>query len=264
MKYIILTFVIMIVGCKNEPEPCKCDLLDEKENYFIKSGKLVETNSNAKALEEGKEIEVEVSVSGNPSDLIKKLGKIDANGKIRVPLIDFDKYEYVYQMNMNENSYDRNMLMYFLTYCSSYSSFHKKIENCEPSKDWQSKVDELRSLYLKPENPNKIEKTDIHNRKNNPQEPEKENTIIQTRPNNEMHECIFFILDENGDPASDVRFYSEFNIGISNKEGEVIISSPNDLPKIIHLTLVKDGFEKIDKYFDREPETPITLKKIKK
>jgi len=88
--------------------------------------------------------------------------------------------------------------------------------------------------------------------------------VARARSNKEKHECVFFIVDENENPVPDVNFYSEFNTGISKKDGKVVISSPNDLPRIIHLTFNKAGYEKIEQYFDRKPISSITLKRIKK
>jgi|GEM_PF-3186959 len=157
-KVNIIVFLFTLgFGCCNFEEkkpltqPCQCDLLGEKEKYFIKEGVLTETNSNVKAMQEGKEAEVEITVDAAPDKMIKELGKLKFGGKLRVPLIDFDKYEYVYEFSREDNDFDRNMQLYFLSYCSYYSAHHKKNNSCEPDSIWESKVDALQKIYLMPE-----------------------------------------------------------------------------------------------------------------
>ncbi len=142
-------FMFTFSACKKD-KPCRCDLLDEKEKFFVKSGAIVETNSNKKALEEGKEAVVDLNLELSPKELKEQLNLLKGNVEINVPLMDFEKYHYDYQINF-EKGVDRNVLLYFLTYCSAYPAYHDRFNNCVPEEEWKSKIENYRQLYLMPD-----------------------------------------------------------------------------------------------------------------
>ena len=145
--YILLVFLLMY-GCAEKQQPCGCDLLQEKEKYFIKSGKLLETNTNKSALNTGKEVSIDVSVETSPMSIKNKMDKITGGVSVSIPLHGYPKYEYVYNVEISDDAHERNKTLYFLAYCSFYPLYHEKQDNCKPKEGWENKVESLIDMYL--------------------------------------------------------------------------------------------------------------------
>ncbi len=154
MCYFLLSLLFLFSGngCNNkdQPAPCRCDIFDEKDKYFIKEGKIIKTNSSDKAIKDGKTLEVEIDANTSPKDLSKKIPKLDVGARIVVPYYDSEKYSSVFEIEKADNTTENNMVLYFLMYCSKYPIYHKKDKNCEADDEWKSVVEELEKTYIIP------------------------------------------------------------------------------------------------------------------
>ncbi len=154
-KYILLLGIILFWGCQDSPPPCQCDMLGKQEEFFIQKAHITKTDSDKKSVSEGDDINLELELDANPELAAKKLslqlGKVSGKVKVKVPIPNFkDKYfnEYYFDLT-NMNEHDKRKQLYFISYCSYYPIFHKP-KTCEPLDGWQSKIDKLFEIFLKP------------------------------------------------------------------------------------------------------------------
>ena len=147
-----VVFFYCVIACQSVTQrgPCDCDILEDMEKYFITSGERIETNANESSLKKGKHVKIDALLDMDPTKLKNKLGLLNGKIQIEVPLMDFDKYAYTYQVEMDHVE-DKNMLYYFLSYCSLYPSYHLNAEGCRPATGWKTHVESLRKEYLSPD-----------------------------------------------------------------------------------------------------------------